>query len=34
MLGEDQATTKRIGDRYQIASAGVRIIYFDVANGY
>ncbi|NJK57422.1 MAG: hypothetical protein HC939_16155 [Pleurocapsa sp. SU_5_0] len=34
VVGEDQATTKRIGDRYQIASAVMRIIYFDVANGY
>jgi hypothetical protein len=34
VVGENQAITKRIGDRYQIASAIVRVIYFDVANGY
>lgn len=34
VVGEDQAVLKRIGDRYQLTSAIVRPIYFDVANGY
>ncbi len=34
VVGEDQAVLKRIGDRYQITSAIVRPIYFDVLNGY
>ena len=34
VVGEDQAVIKQIGDRYQITSAVVRPIYFDVANGY
>jgi hypothetical protein len=34
LVGEDQAVIKQIGDRYQITSAIVRPIYFDVANGY
>jgi hypothetical protein len=34
VVGEDQAVIQQIGDRYQITSAIVRPIYFDVANGY
>jgi hypothetical protein len=34
VVGEDQAVIKQSGDRYQITSAIVRPIYFDVANGY
>ena len=34
VVGEDQAVMKLINDNYQISSAVVRIIYFDVANGY
>ena len=34
VVGEDQGVIERIGDRYQITSAVVRPIYFDVANGY
>ena len=34
VVGEDQAVIERIGDRYQITSAIIRPIYFDVANGY
>jgi hypothetical protein len=34
VVGEDQAVMKRIGDRYQIESADIRIIYFDVAHAY
>ena len=34
VVGEDQAVIKRIGNRYQITSAIVRPIYFDIANGY
>lgn len=34
VVGEDQAVMKREGDRYRIASADIRVIYFDVAHGY
>ncbi len=34
LVGEDQAVVKRVKDNYKIASAVIRVIYFDVANGY
>ncbi len=34
MVGEDQAVMKREDERYQIKSADVRFVYFDVGHAY
>jgi hypothetical protein len=34
VVGENQAVMKRENGQYRIASAVIRVVYFDVANGY